>query len=193
VSAGKSAAIVVDVQNDFCEGGSLAVAGGAQVAAAIGGWLAERNFDHVVATRDYHLDPGRHFSAHPDFVNSWPVHCVVGTSGADLHPDLATDHVEAVFEKGRHEAAYSGFQGSSDGTSLLSWLREHDIDTVEIVGIATDHCVRATALDAAANGFATTVQLGLTAGVAPATVDAALQQLREAGVHLIGEPILKGP
>jgi nicotinamidase/pyrazinamidase len=185
-----TAAIVVDVQNDFCEGGSLAVSGGARVASAIGNWLAQRGFDHVVATRDYHIDPDGHFSAHPDFVDSWPRHCVVGTSGAQLHPDLDTRRIDAVFDKGRYEAAYSGFQGEHDGVALLDWLRERDVDTVEVVGIATDHCVRATALDAVTYGFATTVQLGLTAGVARPTVDAALEQLAAAGVALVGEPIV---
>ena len=187
-----TAALVIDVQNDFCEGGSLAVAGGAQVAAAIGPWLAKRNFDHVIATRDYHVDPNGHFSGHPDYVDSWPAHCVVGTAGADLHPALATDRIEAIFDKGRFEAAYSGFQGTSDGVSLLDWLRERGVDTVEVVGLATDHCVRATALDAAGHGFATIVPLMLTAGVAAATVESALEQLRAAGVTLVGEPIVLG-
>jgi nicotinamidase/pyrazinamidase len=187
-----TAAIVVDVQNDFCEGGSLAVAGGERVAAAIGPWLAERTFDHVVATRDYHVDPNGHFSAHPDFVDSWPAHCVVGTTGSHLHPLLATDQIEAIFDKGRYEAAYSGFQGTSEDRSLLDWLRYRDVDSVEIVGIATDHCVRATALDAAGHGFATTVVLDLTAGVAAITVEAALAELAAAGVVLLGQPLVGG-
>jgi nicotinamidase/pyrazinamidase len=182
------AAIIVDVQNDFCEGGSLAVAGGADVARRIGPWLRDRGFDHVVATRDFHIDPGLHFSAHPDFVDSWPRHCVVGTPGSQLHPGLDTSAVEAVFDKGRHAAAYSGFEGTSDGVSLLDWLRARGVDEVVVAGIATDHCVRATALDAAANGLATTVALDLTAGVAPATTEAALEQLRDAGVQLTGTP-----
>ena len=103
-----------------------------------------------------------------------------------------TERIEAVFDKGRYEAAYSGFQGSSDGVSLLDWLRAHEVERVEIVGIATDHCVRATALDAAANGFATTIDLELTAGVAAASVAVALEQLRSAGVTLIGEPLVLG-
>jgi nicotinamidase/pyrazinamidase len=185
-----TAAIVVDVQNDFCEGGSLAVAGGERVAAAIGPWLAERKFDHVVATRDYHVDPNGHFSTHPDFVDSWPAHCVVGTTGSELHPKLATDQIVAIFDKGRYEAAYSGFQGTANDVPLLDWLRAHDVDSVEIVGIATDHCVRATALDAAAFGFATTVTLDLTAGVAAATVEGALAELVAAGVVLVGAPFV---
>jgi nicotinamidase/pyrazinamidase len=184
------ALIVVDVQNDFCEGGSLAVAGGTEVARGVSRHLAEGGFDHVVATRDHHIDPGAHFSDTPDFVDSWPRHCVVGTGGVELHPDLDTTRVEAVFDKGEHAAAYSGFEARRDGVALAEWLRDRDVTDVEVVGIATDHCVRATALDAAAAGFATTVRLDLTAGVARSTVDAALVQLAAAGVSLLGEPIV---
>jgi len=184
-----TAVIVVDVQNDFCEGGSLAVAGGAAVAQLVSTRLAEGGYEHAVATRDHHVDPGAHFSSHPDFVDSWPRYCVVGTDGVELHPDLDRTHIEAVFDKGEYAAAYSGFEAANDGTLLGDWLRAHDIDTVEVVGIATDHCVRATALDAAAQGFATTVRLDLTAGVAPATVATALDELRAAGVTLVGTPV----
>ena len=185
-----TAAIVVDVQQDFAEGGSLAVVGGAAVARAIGGWLAERSFDHVVATRDHHIQPGAHFADQPDFKHSWPVHCVVGTAGVELHPELDTARIDAVFDKGEYEAAYSGFQGISGGIPLADWLHARSVDTVEIVGIATDHCVRATALDAIANGFGTTVVLDLTAGVNQSTVDSALTQLSAAGVRLIGRPLV---
>lgn len=180
------AVIVVDVQNDFCEGGSLAVAGGHDVARAVSERLAHGGYDHAVATRDHHVDPGAHFSASPDFIDSWPPHCVVGTAGVELAAELATDHLEAIFDKGEHAAAYSGFEGAADGVALADWLRERDVDSVEVVGIATDHCVRATALDAARLGFATTVRLDLTAGVAPETVDRALAELDAAGVRLVG-------
>jgi nicotinamidase/pyrazinamidase len=185
------ALIVVDVQNDFCEGGSLAVTGGASVAAGVSAILSDTDtpWDHIVATKDYHVDPGSHFASDPDFVKTWPVHCVVGTPGADLHPELDTDRIEAVFTKGEHAAAYSGFEGHSDGTGLADWLRAHGVNTVDVVGIATDHCVRATALDAARLGFATTVLLGLTAGVSRATTAAALTELTAAGVTLLGTPI----
>ncbi|MBC7304571.1 MAG: isochorismatase family protein [Nocardia sp.] len=177
--------IIVDVQNDFCEGGSLAVAGGAAVAAAITDFVAAENYDAVVATRDWHIDPGPHFSTEPDYVDSWPPHCRVGTAGADFHPALDTAPIQETFSKGEYTAAYSGFEGATaEGTSLTTWLRAHDIDTVDVVGIATDHCVRATALDANAAGFDTTVLLGLTAGVAPETTEAALSTLRDAGVGL---------
>jgi nicotinamidase/pyrazinamidase len=185
------AVIVVDVQNDFCEGGSLAVAGGAEVARAVSARLAEGGFDHAVATRDHHIDPGAHFSIDPDFVSTWPPHCVVGTTGVELHHDLRTDRIEAVFDKGEYAAAYSAFEGTAEGAGLADWLRAHDVDAVEVVGIATDHCVRATALDAARLGLATTVRLDLTAGVAADTVESALAELRDAQVTLVGEPIVR--
>ncbi|GAA1283752.1 nicotinamidase [Saccharothrix xinjiangensis] len=183
------ALVVVDVQNDFCEGGSLAVEGGAAVAVAISAHVAAGSYDHVVATRDYHVDPGGHFSSEPDFVDSWPVHCVAGTAGASFHPELDVTAVEAVFSKGAYAAAYSGFEGTSGGgEQLVDWLRARGVEEVDVVGIATDHCVRATALDAARAGFRTTVLLDLTAGVARATVDNALAALGEAGVALSGTP-----
>ena len=182
------ALLVVDVQNDFCEGGSLAVAGGAAVAAAISRHIrtAGGDYAHVVATRDHHVDPGRHFADQPDFLDTWPAHCVVGTGGEELYPDLDRGPLESVFDKGEYAAAYSGFEGSSDGVPLADWLRERGVDAVDVVGIATDHCVRATALDAVGHGFSTRVLLDLTAGVAEASIEAALEQLRTAGVELAG-------
>jgi nicotinamidase/pyrazinamidase len=182
------ALVVVDVQNDFCEGGSLAVAGGAAVAGAIAGLLAgDHGYEHVVATRDHHIDPGAHFSATPDYVDSWPVHCVAGTPGADLHPALAATRFDAVFDKGEYAAAYSGFEGASDGEPLADWLARHGVDTVEVCGIATDYCVRATALDAVRAGLATTVLAGLTAAVSPERLPAVLAEFRDAGVALADE------
>ncbi|WP_026924882.1 isochorismatase family protein [Glycomyces arizonensis] len=180
------ALIVVDVQNDFCEGGSLAVAGGAAVARGVTDLIGAEGdrWDHVVATRDWHIDPGLHFSAEPDFRDSWPPHCVVGTPGSHFHPDFDHSVAEAVFDKGAYEAAYSGFEGSSGETGLAEWLRERGVDAVDVVGIATDHCVRATALDAAREGFATTVLLDYTAAVAEETRTAALAELEEAGVTI---------
>jgi nicotinamidase/pyrazinamidase len=183
------ALIVVDVQNDFCEGGSLAVAGGAAVAAAVSAHIASSSYDVVVATRAYHIDPGAHFSSTSDYVDSWPVHCVAGTPGASFHPELDVSAIQAVFSKGAYAAAYSGFEGSAaDGSSLVDWLRARDVTEVDVVGIATDHCVRATALDATRSGLPTRVLLDLTAGVAQSTVDTALTQLRTAGTTLLGTP-----
>ncbi|MER8102741.1 isochorismatase family protein [Kitasatospora sp. NPDC094016] len=192
------ALIVVDVQNDFCEGGSLAVAGGAEVAAAITDLIAESSpgYQHILATRDHHIDPGDHFSTEPDYVTSWPVHCVAGTEGVGFHPNFApsviSGAVEAVFDKGAYSAAYSGFEGLDENNrGLVEWLRERQVDEIDVVGIATDHCVRATALDAARAGFTTRVLLDLTAGVAPATTTAALAELRAAGVELVGSPMVR--
>ncbi|PBC79629.1 nicotinamidase/pyrazinamidase [Streptomyces sp. TLI_235] len=191
------ALIVVDVQNDFCEGGSLAVGGGAEVAAAITDLIADAapGYAHIVATRDHHIDPGAHFSDEPDYVTSWPVHCVAGTEGVGFHPNFApsvtSGAIEAVFDKGAHSAAYSGFEGiDENGGTLAAWLRERGVTEVDVVGIATDHCVKATALDAAREGFATRVLLDLTAGVAAGTTEAALGELRTAGVELNGTPVL---
>jgi nicotinamidase/pyrazinamidase len=182
------ALIIVDVQNDFCEGGSLAVAGGAAVARGVSSLLAspDNGYAHVVATLDYHIDPSSHFSDHPDYAASWPQHCVAGSAGAEFHPDLDTRTVEATFRKGAHTAAYSGFEGADEaGTPLADWLRAHDVDQVDVVGIATDYCVRATAADAAAAGFGTRVLLGLTAGVDPGATADAIATLRAAGVDVI--------
>jgi nicotinamidase/pyrazinamidase len=190
------ALIVVDVQNDFCEGGSLAVAGGAGVAADITAYLrggdGSPEYAAVVGTLDWHVDPGSHFSEHPDYVDTWPAHCVVGTDGSRSHDALDRDLIEAWFHKGRHAAAYSGFEGRTEdasgtaGTGLAEWLRERGIEAVDVVGIATDHCVRATALDAVKAGFETRVLLDLTVGVAPESTRSALAQLRAAGAELVG-------
>ncbi|MFF1416801.1 isochorismatase family protein [Streptomyces sp. NPDC058280] len=195
------ALIVVDVQNDFCEGGSLAVAGGADVAAAITDLIgqAPAGYRHVVATRDHHIDPGDHFAmapAVPDYVHTWPVHCVAGTEGVGFHPNfapaVASGAIDAVFDKGAYAAAYSGFEGTDEnGVTLVDWLRAREVAEVDVVGIATDHCVRATALDAVREGFTTHVLLGLTAGVSQETTGRALAELRTAGVELTGKPVLR--
>ncbi|NMO50844.1 isochorismatase family protein [Actinoplanes sp. TBRC 11911] len=187
------ALIIVDVQNDFCEGGSLAVAGGAAVAAGISLVLSgtPERWDHVVATKDWHIDPGGHFSDHPDYLDTWPTHCVVGSTGADFHPELQTSRIEAIFHKGEHAGAYSGFEGhTSQGEELATWLRSRDVTEVEVVGIATDHCVRATALDAKGFGFDTTVLLDLTAGVSDGTTQAALKEFETAGISTSGTPVV---
>lgn len=200
---GVRALVVVDVQRDFCEGGSLAVTGGARVAAELTELLSgDHGYDHVVATRDHHIDPGTHFSDDPDFVDSWPRHCVVGTDGVEFHDDLRWREFEAVFDKGEYEAAYSGFEGrtSSDledpqltaaaattpGTTLAGWLRERGVTEVDVVGVATDFCVRATALDSAKEGFTTTVLLNLTAAVKPTGIADTVQEFADAGVAVEG-------
>ncbi|KQX88352.1 MULTISPECIES: isochorismatase family protein [Streptomyces] len=187
--------IVVDVQNDFCEGGSVPVAGGAKIATAIAD-LVERgaggDYRYVVATRDHHVDPGRHFSENPDFQDSFPVHCVAGSEGSDFHPHFAPavtgGKVDAVFLKGAHSASKSGFEGAdAEGTSLADWLRARGVEHVDVVGIATDHCVRATALDAVAAGFRARVRLDYAVGVAQDTTAAAVDDFRRAGIEVSGE------
>jgi nicotinamidase/pyrazinamidase len=186
----KRALIVVDVQNDFCEGGSLPVFGGAEVAGRINAllqsWAARGpdapQYDVAVATQDHHISPGHHFSPAPDFVDSWPPHCVAGSHGVDFHPNLDPAPFDAVFQKGEYAAAYSGFEGKDpDGVTLADWLRARDVTDVDICGIATDYCVRATTLDALAQGFATTVLTELCAGVQPGTSAAAMDEVKEAG------------
>jgi nicotinamidase/pyrazinamidase len=189
----KRALIVVDVQNDFCEGGSLAVDGGADVAHRISELLhhwTERDpkapdYQVAVATRDHHVDPGDHFSDEPDFDSSWPAHCVVGTDGEAFHPNLDPQPFDAVFLKGEHAAAYSGFEGrTTDGTTLTDWLRGHQISHLDVCGLAIDYCVRATALDAVRSGFDTRLLVGLCAGVAPESTRTALSEMRDAGVTI---------
>ncbi|OBA60628.1 isochorismatase family protein [Gordonia sp. 852002-10350_SCH5691597] len=185
------ALIVVDVQNDFCEGGALGVNGGTAVARSLRSLTDD--YGIVVATRDYHIDPGAHFSDDPDFVDTWPPHCRVGTDGVVFSPEFDTSAVQEVFSKGAYSAAYSGFEGASDdGTTLTDWLRAHDVRSVDVVGIATDHCVRATAIDAANEGFDTRVLLNFTAAVSEPTANAALTSMRDAGVTLVGDLVYGG-
>ena len=178
------ALVVVDVQNDFCEGGSLAVTGGAAVAGRVHRLVDEGRADYgaVVATQDWHVDPGAHFSVNPDYVDSWPRHCVAGTPGAQLHPALDGVALDAIVRKGEHQAAYSGFEGrTGEGTSLADLLRAADIDAIDVVGIATDYCVRATALSGLAEGFAVRILTDCCAGVDPNGSRSALDELRGAG------------
>ena len=190
------ALLVVDVQNDFCEGGSLAVAGGAALAGAVASYVDTHpdRFEAVVTSRDWHIDPGEHFAsslgAEPDFTTTWPDHCVAGTPGAQYHPalsDVVDRRAEAEFLKGQRDAACSAFEGtlSLDGETLLvNWLRARGIRGLKIVGIATDYCVRATALDAVSAGFPVTVVTDLCTGVDDATTRAALDEMARAGVTL---------
>jgi len=182
--------IIVDVQNDFCEGGSLPVTGGAALASAINDYLAGGpDYQHVVATQDFHIDPGDHFSDRPDYSSSWPPHCIAESRGADFRPDLDASRIEAVFRKGAYGAAYSGFEGvDEDGAPLLEWLRQRGGDEVDVVGIATDYCVRRTAEDAARAGLTTRVLVDLTAAVAADSAADALEEMHAAGVELVGGP-----
>ncbi|MCL2736705.1 MAG: isochorismatase family protein [Propionibacteriaceae bacterium] len=166
-----TALIVVDVQRDFCEGGALAVTGGSAVARLISEHAARHPYDMVVATRDAHVDPGAHFSPAPDFVDTWPPHCRVGTPGWRLHPELTLPRIDLLVDKGFFSPAYSGFEGEDPwGQPLDLLLRAHGVEVVDIVGIATDYCVKHTAWDAARLGYDTRVLMDLTAAVDPDAV-----------------------
>ncbi|MDA8887239.1 nicotinamidase [Pontimonas sp.] len=183
--------LVVDVQNDFCEGGALGVDGGARVASGITDHIEAHGSDYavVVASRDWHdadNDNGGHFALHgeaPNFVTTWPVHCVAGTTGAEYHPDLTLpDHTIHV-KKGQGMPSYSMFEGhSDDGHTVEDILTNAGVTEVDVVGIATDHCVRASALDAKAAGFAVRVINDLVAAVTPDTERTARGEMAEAGV-----------
>ncbi|GAA1142546.1 isochorismatase family protein [Nesterenkonia lutea] len=206
------ALIIVDVQQDFCEGGALAVEGGARVASEISEFLEDSypEYDAVLTTQDWHIEPGGHFSETPDFSTSWPVHCVAGTPGAELHPNLDTEHVDAHFLKGLYSDGYSGFEGlqgtpekvgslegengtkvepaaavSETSLDLHAWLDARDIDAVTIVGIATDHCVRATIMDAVENDYRVRVIRELTVGVSEDSVTEAYREFDAADVEVL--------
>ncbi|WP_456787521.1 isochorismatase family protein [Cellulomonas sp. P5_C5] len=192
---GTRALIVVDVQNDFCEGGALAVSGGNAVARAVTGHLEQHagRYALVVATRDWHAPlpdtNDGHFAvgAEPDYVTTWPVHCVAGTPGAEYHPDLALPAATVHVRKGQSRQDYSGFEGEvvgADGATLADVLGAAGVSDVDVVGLATDHCVAATASDAVAAGFAATVLLDLTAAVALPTTLRAVARLSDQGATL---------
>ncbi|WP_037143617.1 isochorismatase family protein [Rhodococcoides fascians] len=186
------ALLVVDVQNDFTEGGALGVVGGADVARRISGLLARQGdaYDVIVASRDWHdadSDNGGHFATdeQPDFVTTWPVHCVAGTGGAAYHPEFATDSVDVHVLKGQGEPSYSAFEGSTeDGTALRDVLDANEVTDIDVVGIATDYCVRASALDAIHHGLAVRILTEFVAGVAPESSETALKELSDAGAVL---------
>lgn len=188
MAAPRRAFVAVDIQNDFCEGGSLAVTGGAEVARSVSRYLARHGDEYalIVATRDWHIDPGEHFSETPDFRHSWPAHCRAGSEGARFHAALQLPDGTRIVSKGQYGAAYSGFEGreGDEGGTLAELLELAGIDSLDLAGLAVDHCVRATALDARRLGYQTRVLGDLTAGVAPDTTAAAWSELGSAGVTL---------
>ncbi|MHB8457185.1 MAG: isochorismatase family protein [Acidimicrobiales bacterium] len=189
---GAAGLVIVDVQRDFCEGGALAIVGGDAVAHRVAELLATSRAEYaaVVATRDCHVNPGTHFAPPgdaPDYVTSWPVHCVAGSQGAELHPLLEASDIDAVFDKGSESAAYSGFEGrDASGATLGSWLAERGLQHLDICGLATDLCVRATVLDACQLGFSVRLLLPLTAGYSARATEEALLTVAEAGAELVG-------
>ena len=183
--------LVVDVQNDFCEGGALGVAGGNRVASGISEFIAEHASEYavIVASRDWHdadNDNGGHFAPEgeaPNFVTTWPVHCVAGTAGAQYHPDLTLHDQTLHVKKGQGVPSYSMFEGHSDeGQTVEEILTSAGVTEVDVVGIATDHCVRASALDARGAGFEVRVLNDLIAAVSPDTERSARAEMTEAGV-----------
>lgn len=182
----KKVMIIVDVQNDFVEGGALGVEGGNQVASNIIKLLsAEHDYAFVVTTQDWHIKPKGHFSDKPDFIDTWPVHCVAETKGAEITKPLkeflesTKSPVSIPLKKGEYEAAYSGFEAYTEGAgseSLNDLLKYYDVTDVDIVGIATDYCVKATAEDAVKNGFNTTIIKDAVAGIHPDQVETLLSE-----------------
>ncbi|WP_367179063.1 isochorismatase family protein [uncultured Corynebacterium sp.] len=193
-----TAFVVVDAQNDFSQGGSLAVAGAIEAYKATHRHLAGRagKYSVLVTTRDNHIDPGDHWSDEPDFVDSWPRHCAAGEPGSDYHPEMkrALDYFAAVnpqvpridVTKGEYEAAYSGFEGKTEaGVTLADALRAADVERLEVVGVATDHCVRATVLDGLKEGFDVAVFTNQIAAVDDARGKASLDEMAAAGAEIL--------
>lgn len=180
----KTAFIAVDVQNDFCEGGSLAVEGGAEVARRISEHLDDMHmnatpYELVVASRDRHIDPGEHFE-------EWPAHCVAGTRGAEFHDNFTATMADVIVSKGAYEAAYSAFQGRTGGGAPLNdLLAAQGITDLVIGGLATDYCVAQTVFDGIAFGFGVTLRMDLTAGVSPEMTGVALRAMARTGVILL--------
>jgi nicotinamidase/pyrazinamidase len=184
----RNALLIVDVQNDFVEGGSLPVTGGRQVASMVSRHIRhfKTEYQFVAATRDYHEDPAGHFSDHPDFVNTWPPHCIAGTPGAALCQPISNlvreKLILSVLDKGRHSPAYSGFEALDPrGHPLYDVLKEARVDHIDLCGLATDYCVRATALDARKYEFQVRVLLNLCAAVNAESGLRALEEMKEAG------------
>ena len=186
------ALFIVDVQNDFTEGGALGVDGGDAVAARITRFLEAHADDYavIVASRDWHdadNDNGGHFHPEPDFVDSWPVHCVSGTEGAEYDPALDTAAVTHHVKKGQGRPAYSLFEGTTDdGETVAHLLEAHGVVDVDVAGIATDYCVRASALDALRSGYRVTLLREAVRGVdlKPGDSERALAELEAAGATI---------
>ena len=179
-----TALIIVDVQHDFCPAGALGTDRGNEVAEKIASLQTE--YDTVVATQDWHIDPGAHFSDAPDFVDSWPPHCRADSYGAQIRGPVNTELIDQFFKKGHYTAAYSGFEGVNDNDELLAdWLRTQSVSHLDVCGIATDHCVRATVLDAIKEGFKVRVLRGMCSPVDDKRGADALQEMMDAGAELV--------
>lgn len=197
------ALIIVDVQPTFCEGGELGVAGGSAVADRIAQYvnMHRNDYTYIATTQDWHIEPGSHFSEHPDFVDSWPKHGLAGTANAELMPQIAALELSHHFKKGQYASAYSGFEGIEDNTAniqtreefaamqqegrtLARSLQDAGVDHVDVVGLAESHCVKETALDARKLGYAVTVFEDMTEPVSENQGIEARNEMTEAGIEL---------
>ena len=188
VNKQKKALVIVDVQPTFCEGGSLPVDGGNKVAKQIATFVSDdESYDCIITTQDWHIDPGMHFSDEPNYQDTWPPHGLAGTDEADLHPELLniTEKINYSVKKGMFQAAYSGFEGSDGEQSLKQILTKESIASIDIVGLAFDHCVKVTAIDSAQAGFKTRVLSKLTAAVSPVNTNVVSDEMRSYGVEVI--------
>ena len=198
------ALIVVDVQPTFCEGGELGVEGGNATAGKIADYVHSHagDYAYMATTQDWHIEPGSHWSDHPDFVDTWPKHGVAGSPGAELHPKIRELGIAHHFKKGQYSAAYSGFEGIEDntnriqsreefaatklsGVTLAEALAQAGVDQVDVVGIAESHCVKETALDAAKLGYQVTVFEDLTVPVSEDQGVEARKAMARAGIRLL--------
>ncbi len=172
------ALMIIDVQNDFCPGGALPVPDGDKVVPVIN-TLMDR-FDLVVATRDWHPEQTAHFE-------KWPVHCVRNTFGAQFHPDLDTSGIDKIISKGtgNRDDGYSAFE--TEELDLAAFLRQKGMDELYFTGLATEYCVKASAMDAVRKGFKTFVITDAVRGidVYPGDIDKALKEMEKAGIELI--------
>ncbi|GAA2249858.1 isochorismatase family protein [Herbiconiux moechotypicola] len=192
------ALFIIDVQNDFIEGGALGVEGGTAVAEGISRLLAEHpdSYDFVIASRDWHdpdNDNGGHFAtdAEPDFESTWPVHCVAGTFGAEYHDELTTRAIDHHVRKGQGEPAYSIYEGTTEeGGTVHELLDANGVTEIDVAGLATDYCVRASALDAIEHGRHVRIITDLVAGVSPDASREAIAELARAGADLVTSDLI---
>ena len=184
------ALLIVDVQPTFCEGGSLPVQGCNEVAADIARFLkSDHGYQHVITTQDWHIQPGQHFASSPDYINTWPEHGLAGSKEAELHPELEdVKHlITHKVKKGMFNAAYSGFEGVDEQEiGLDQTLQRNHVTHIDVVGLALDYCVKATAIDSVGHGYSTRVLTQFSAAVAPETIDSTISELKNAGVETVG-------
>ncbi len=182
----RRALVIVDVQPDFCEGGKLAVEGGNACAERIADFVTENanEYELIVTTQDWHIEPGRHFSDNPDYVDTWPEHCVAETPGADLHEAIASLSTDVSIKKGQYDGAYSGFEGiDAEENPLARILRDAEIQAIDVVGLAESHCVKETALSGVREGFRVRVFSDLTEPVTEELGVVAREEMDDAGVE----------